>query len=44
MKPRIPFILTIVLTITFASCSKPKPESNPEESDVYQVDIGVVVI
>ena len=33
MKSLIPFALAVVLTITFASCSKPKPESNPEESD-----------
>ena len=33
MKPFIPFALIVVLTITFASCRKPKPNSNPEESD-----------
>lgn len=33
MKTLIPIALTVVLTITLATCGKLKPESNPEESD-----------
>ena len=33
MKPLIPIALIVVLTITLASCGKPKPESNSGESN-----------